>query len=118
MLHVLSVSRSIAFYAKLGFRVLNSVTPPDAADASWAYLINGEAHLMVTQAEEPVVPSQQGVLLYVYGPRVEDLHLAAQQAGIEVGPIERPFYSPLGEFRVEDPDGYVLIIAHVEKPDQ
>jgi catechol 2,3-dioxygenase-like lactoylglutathione lyase family enzyme len=116
MLHVASVPRSIAFYAKLGFGVLNTYKPAGAADPTWAYLYNGGAQLMVTQAEEPVTPSQQGVLLYVYGAKVEELHRTAVAAGIDAGPVQRPFFSPLGEFRIEDPDGYVLIVTHVEEP--
>lgn len=116
MLHVASVPRSIAFYSKLGFGILNTHTPPGAADPTWAYLYNGGAQLMVTLAEEPVVPSQQGVLLYAYGTELEELHRAAVASGIDAGPVQRPFFSPLGEFRIEDPDGYVLIVAHVEEP--
>ena len=118
MLHVASVPRSIAFYSKLGFGILSTYKPPDAADPTWAYLYNGGAQLMVTQAEEPVVPSQQGVLLYAYGAEVEELRQAAVQSGIDAGPVQRPFFSPLGEFRIEDPDGYVLIVAHVEEPEK
>ena len=118
LLHVLSVPRSINFYAKLGFEVVNSFTPPDSPDPTWAYVRNGGAHLMFGQAEEPVVPSQQGVLFYVYSEKLEDRHRALLEAGVAAGPVVRPFYSPLGEFRVEDPDGYVLIIAHAEEPDE
>ena len=34
-------------------------------------------------------------------------------AGVEVGEVKRPFYMPAGEFRVADPDGYVLLIGQL-----
>jgi hypothetical protein len=33
-------------------------------------------------------------------------------AGVDAGPIQKPFWAPGGEFRVTDPDGYVLMITH------
>lgn len=35
-------------------------------------------------------------------------------AGIEAGPLQHPFYLPLGEFIVHDPDGYAVMIAQHE----
>jgi hypothetical protein len=32
--------------------------------------------------------------------------------GIEAGTIQYPFYAPRGEFRIQDPDGYVIMITH------
>jgi hypothetical protein len=29
-----------------------------------------------------------------------------------VGEMKVPFYCPKGEFRLEDPDGYVLMLTH------
>ncbi|HJW95145.1 MAG TPA: hypothetical protein VJ901_16130, partial [Thermoanaerobaculia bacterium] len=74
----------------------------------WAWLHSGPAQLMIAKASEPVVASQQAVLFYVY---VDDV--AAKHA--ELGSTETiayPFYAPRGEFRVPDPDGYVLMITH------
>jgi len=28
------------------------------------------------------------------------------------GPIQYPFYSPRGEFRIQDSDGYVIMVTH------
>jgi hypothetical protein len=33
---------------------------------------------------------------------------------VEVGEITRPFYMPAGEFRLEDPDGYVLLVGQLD----
>jgi hypothetical protein len=35
-----------------------------------------------------------------------------ERAGIAAGPIRFPFYAPRGEFRIEDPDGHVLMVTH------
>lgn len=90
----------------------NTVQADGAAAPTWAWLHSGGADLMLARASDPVIADQQAVLFYLY---VEDVaakrdELAA--AGITVGEIATPFYSPRGEFRVADPDGYVLMISH------
>ena len=67
---------------------------------------------MVATASEPVVASQQAVLFYVYCDDVEGKHAELAAAGVDVGPIGTPFYSPRGEFRMADPDGYVIMLSH------
>jgi catechol 2,3-dioxygenase-like lactoylglutathione lyase family enzyme len=112
MLAVASVQRSIDFYAKLGFTVGNTFAPPGAAEPSWAWLQSGQAQVMVSKATEPVVASQQAVMFYVY---CEDVAAARSEllgSGVEAGEIAFPFYAPRGEFRLTDPDGYVLMITH------
>jgi hypothetical protein len=32
---------------------------------------------------------------------------------VEPGPIVHPFYNPNGEFRLSDPDGYVVMVTHL-----
>ncbi len=112
MAHVRSIARSVAFYDRLGFRVENSFTPPDEREPSWVNLESGEARLMLTRADAPVAGSQQAVLFYSY---FDDTAIARERlvaAGVEAGPIEFPFYAPRGEFRIHDPDGYVLMVTH------
>jgi hypothetical protein len=67
---------------------------------------------MVARASEPVIASQQAVLFYVYRDDVAGKRAELQKAGIAAGTIAFPFYAPRGEFRVEDPDGYVLMVTH------
>lgn len=113
MAFVADVTRSAEFYAKLGFVVANSVTPPEAAAPVWAWLESEGAALMVSQACEPVVPEQQAVLFYLYVEDVAAAHAELSAAGLQPGPIGTPFYAPHGEFRLTDPDGYCLMIMHV-----
>jgi hypothetical protein len=67
---------------------------------------------MVARASEPVIPSQQAILFYVYCEDLGGFHEALREAKVAVPEIEYPFYNPRGEFRVTDPDGYVLMVAH------
>ena len=112
MVHVRNVPASIAFYARLGFEVDNTVAPPDREEPSWAYLASDRAQLMLSKADEPVVAGQQGVLFYVYCDDVPALRERLLADGVAAGPIARPFYAPDGEFRIEDPDGYVIMVTH------
>jgi predicted enzyme related to lactoylglutathione lyase len=113
MAHVAQIPASIAFYAQLGFRVEGSFTPPGEAEPSWVSLCSGDAALMLARASEPVVAAQQAVLFYVYCADVASMHAQLAAAGIAVSPIATPFYNPHGEFRAVDPDGYVVMVAHL-----
>ena len=112
MVHVKSVPTSIGFYRRLGFEVENTFTPSEQKEPSWANLLSGQAQIMVTRADEPVIPSQQGVLFYSYCDDVPALREYLIAEGIEAGPIQNPFYAPRGEFRIQDPDGYVIMVTH------
>ena len=112
MAYVRNVGDSIAFYRKLGFEVLNTFVPDGRTDPTWAWLETGEARLMLALASEPVIADQQAVLFYLYVDDVAAARSALEHAGVPVGPIEYPFYARRGEFRVRDPDRYVLMITH------
>jgi len=110
MAFVADVERSIAFYAKLGFTVRNTVGEPGRV--TWAWLKNGGANLMLARASDPVDAAAQAVLFYVYGPDVPAMHAELAAAGVTVSAITSPFYAPRGEFRVTDPDGYAFMVTH------
>lgn len=112
MAHVQDMPASIAFYEKIGFRVAGNFVPPAQTEPSWAWLESGGASLMITQASEPVVAAQQTVLFYLYTDDVAAKHAELAAAGISVSEITYPFYNARGEFRITDPDGYVLMITH------
>ena len=113
MAYVADVAAAAAFYEKLGFEVCGRFTPPGEDAPSWLSLRSGAAGLMLARASEPVVAAQQAVLFYVYCADVAALHGRLAEAGLEPGPIARPFYNPDGEFRLVDPDGYVVMVAHL-----
>jgi predicted enzyme related to lactoylglutathione lyase len=112
MAHVADVPRSIAFYEFLGFTVKNTFRPPGADAPVWAWVEVAGAHLMLAKADGPVDSTIQAVLFYLYARDLVETRDALAAAGIEVGPIRFPMHAPRGEFRVMDPDGYVLMIMH------
>ena len=114
MLHVASVPRAAAFYALLGFDVANTHHDPTCGDEPiWGWLQSRHgASLMLALAGEPVDPTVQAVLFYLYCDDVVAMHAALHASGVAVGAITYPFYCPKGEFRVVDPDGYVAMVTH------
>ena len=116
--HVADVERSIEFYGQLGLAV--ATTHHHEGRLVWAFVASDPgdpnragARLMLALADEPVDPSSQAVLFYAWARDVRALRQELAAAGIAVGEIEQPFYMPAGEFRVEDPDGYVLLIGQL-----
>ncbi|GAC1652884.1 MAG: hypothetical protein NVS9B15_13470 [Acidobacteriaceae bacterium] len=122
ILHVADMERTVAFYKLLGF-TLNHILRDDDGQAFWADMSchadsvqqptreNANANLMFARASEPIDPAVQAVLLYLYSHDLRALreHLIAQ--GITASPIEPRFYMDFGEFRIEDPDRYVILIG-------
>ena len=116
--HVADVGRSVEFYRHLGLEVESSyesegklvwalvARPGDASDKG--------ARLMLALASGPIDAGNQAVLFYCWTGDVEGLHDELAAAGVEVGDITRPFYMPAGEFRTEDPDGYVLLVGQLD----
>jgi hypothetical protein len=51
------------------------------------------------------------VLFYLYSPNVVTLREHLRAEGVHVSSITYPDYMPKGEVRVEDPDGYTLLIG-------
>jgi hypothetical protein len=77
----------------------------------WAHVTGGNAHLMFARATAPVVSREQAVLFYLYTRNLIALRDHLLAAGVSVSSITHPDYMPKGEIRVEDPDGYVLLIG-------
>ena|SRR5947209_6130981 len=110
MAHVANVQRSVDFYKLMGMELRGSLKAGSGA-FQWAHISCGNADLMLTRASEPVIPSQQAVLFYLYSPNLIALREHLIAAGVSVSPITYPAYMAKGEIRVEDPDGYVLLIG-------
>jgi catechol 2,3-dioxygenase-like lactoylglutathione lyase family enzyme len=114
MAYVRSVPESIAFYRRLGFEVGKTNIIKGETEPNWAWLRAHRAQLMLARATASVVASEQAVLFYVYCSDVEAFREQLLETGIAAGPINRPFYAPRGEFRVTDPDGYILMVTHAD----
>src|SRR5581483_882674 len=110
--HVADVNRSVEFYKLLGFEGKNRVE--SEGHLQWAWLQNGTAELMIARSVRSGNPDAQGVLFYLYTPDVVSYRGQLQDWGVKVGPLQYPFYSPRGEFRIDDPDGYALFVTHAD----
>ena len=116
MIHVADVERSAAFYRLLGFEIGNCV--PRTGTPNWAWLYAPKAadwkrgpNLMLTRSERPIDASAQDVLFYLYAADLKSLRSSLLTNGVPAGEIDYPEYLPNGECRVQDPDGYTLMIA-------
>jgi catechol 2,3-dioxygenase-like lactoylglutathione lyase family enzyme len=112
MAHVADVAKSIEFYRLLGFEVNNTVEHD--GKLQWAWLKNGHASFMIARSARAMNPGAQDVLFYLYAPDVAAYRNELQSKGVKVGELQYPFYSPRGEFRVDDPDGYTLFVSHAD----
>lgn len=116
MIHVADVERSAAFYRLLGFEIGNAVPPTGPLHWAWLYAPGAAdwkrgPNLMVTRSEGLVDARSQTALFYLYAADLQSLRRSLLSKGIDAGEISYPAYLPNGEFRLEDPDGYTLMIA-------
>jgi catechol 2,3-dioxygenase-like lactoylglutathione lyase family enzyme len=111
MAHVADVQRAIDFYKLMGMELRGSLKAGDSSDLRWAHVACEQAHLMFARASGPIVASDQAVLFYLYSPNLIVLREHLIAAGVSVSPITYPPYMSKGEIRVEDPDGYMLLIG-------
>lgn len=112
MAFVADVERSIAFYRHLGFEVGDTFAAEGSTKPTWAWLYSGDAQVMLAAASKPVMAKEQGVLFYVHTDDTSAARASLDEAGLDPGPIATPFYAPRGEFRLVDPDGYVVMVTH------
>ena len=110
---VKDVQRSVAFYSKLGFTIANQHVE-NVPDPIWVWLNAGKANLMLHKTDEAIIPSEQRIFFYLYVQNVAAFRDQVIAVGIVAGPLTHPFYLPLGEFEVHDPDGYAVMIAQLD----
>jgi ketosteroid isomerase-like protein/catechol 2,3-dioxygenase-like lactoylglutathione lyase family enzyme len=111
--HVADVAASIAFYEQLGFHV-TATHPTTTPEPGWASLEADQAQLMLARADAPVVARQQAVLFYLLSRDLFGLRERLIAAGLDAGEITDGRPGPNAEMRLEDPDGYVLMVAQIE----
>lgn len=134
MAHVLDVDSAAQFYTLLGFDCESRYCGPGDI-TNFVGMISQRAKLFLARASAPIVPSQQAVLFYMYSLDVRGLreHLLAKglfDGGVPPGLRKRgeegympernavytichPFYMPDGELRVQDLDGYTVLIGQL-----
>jgi hypothetical protein len=113
MAHVADVNKAAQFYELLGFEVKRTVQNNEGR-TQWAWLQSGGADLMLARSARPMNPGAQDILFYVFTPDVAAYREELVSKGLKVGQIQYPFYSPRGEFRIDDPDGYTLFVSHAD----
>jgi hypothetical protein len=111
--------KSAKFYRNLGFEIGNAV-PREHPPFNWAWLYQPMspnwktgANLMLVSSEVPGTTESRSktVLFYLYARDMKSLREELLAKGVSVSDVTHPPYLPEGEFRVEDPDGYTLMIA-------
>jgi catechol 2,3-dioxygenase-like lactoylglutathione lyase family enzyme len=135
MVHVEDVDAAAKFYAMLGFERESRYVGNDGI-TNFVGLKSALAELFLARSSGPIIPSQQAVLFYLYTSDVRALREHLISEGLEDGGIppgfrkrgqeghmpERkaayaicyPFYMPHGELRVQDLDGYTLLIGQLD----
>ena len=116
MIQVADVERSIEFYRLLGFEVGNKVPPVGRLHWVWLYAPKVAEwrhgpNLMLVRSECTINPEDQRVLFYLYATHLPSLRDNLILEGLDAGEIKYPEYLPQGEFSLQDPDGYHLMIA-------
>jgi catechol 2,3-dioxygenase-like lactoylglutathione lyase family enzyme len=116
MIHVADVERSAGFYRLLGFEIGNHVPPAGRMHWAWLYAPKADnwkrgPNLMLTRSARPIDASAQHVLFYLYAADLKSLRSSLVAKDVKASEISYPDYLPEGEFRVQDPDGYTLMIA-------
>jgi predicted lactoylglutathione lyase len=109
MAHVEDVKRSIAFYRQMGFEDVNTLERD--GQLQWAWVRNGKAHLMLARSARPMNAEAQDVLFYLYAADVAEYREQLAGRGVAVSSLRYPEYMPAGEFRIDDPDGYCLLVG-------
>jgi len=112
LLHVADVERSVKFYQKLGFELGNEPLKNDQGTQFFAWLHHGQAaQIMVTSARRPLNTGAQDMMFYLYVDDLKAYREAVGTRGVAVGEITYPFWSPNGEFRIDDPDGWTWMVC-------
>ena len=109
MLHVKSIERSIAYYERLGFELIDT---DRCQPIGWARMHCEGGAVMFLRSEEKFEPRQQATLFVMYTPELAALRDRLLAEGVAVSEIRRPEYMPSGTMHLSDPDGFSLEICH------
>jgi catechol 2,3-dioxygenase-like lactoylglutathione lyase family enzyme len=119
MLPVGDMQRSVEFYRLLGFEIGNR--EPHEGTPHWVWLYMPRAkdwkrgpNLMLVRSQNAPSPHPQ-MCFYLYATDMVALRQRLLARGVNAGEIGYPEYLPEGEFKVLDPDGYILMIAQAGK---
>jgi DNA-binding MarR family transcriptional regulator len=115
--HVADVMRSLEFYALLGF--VEDGRVEDGGCVTWASMHGRTARaarIMFERAHAPIAAKTQGVLFYCWTDGIATIHARLTNAGRMPGAIAHPPHMENGEFAIDDPDGYRLLVGQLRRP--
>ena len=114
MLHVAEIEKSIEFYTKLGFELIDT---DDGTPLGLARIQCEGGAMMFLRAEHTIDPNVQGVMFTMYTPNLVALRERLVAEGVTVSDIKHPPYMPSGEVSLRDPDGFIVSVVHWSKPE-
>lgn len=107
LLHVSEVEKSIGFYERIGFRLIDVEGATGCLGWARMHTEDGSAIMLArTEQKHAVDPDQLGIILVLYAEDLAALRESLVAAGDKPSPIEHPPWMPSGMFIVSDPDGY------------
>jgi predicted enzyme related to lactoylglutathione lyase len=112
LLNVADIDHSISFYQKLGFEVGNEPLKNDQGVKTFVWMYHSSAaQIMLTRTSEPLDPGPRHMMFYLYTTDMPAYREQLIARGVAVGKVTHPFWTPNGEFQVDDPDGWVWIVC-------
>jgi len=112
LLNVSDPERSIIFYEKLGFELGNDPLKNGQGLSTFAWMHHGDAaQIMLTRGRGPLSAEARGIMFYLYVTDMPAFRAQVISRGVAVGEVTHPFWSPDGEFRVDDPDGWTWMVC-------
>lgn len=70
---------------------------------------------MLVRSARPMNPGAQDVLFYLYAQGVAAYREKLMSLGLNPSELSFPAYAKCGEFRIDDPDGYCLLVGDTEQ---
>jgi DNA-binding MarR family transcriptional regulator/catechol 2,3-dioxygenase-like lactoylglutathione lyase family enzyme len=111
-LQVEDVAQTLTFYEQLGFEEDGREEGRGTIEfASMHARVVRAARIMFARADEPVQATAQRVVFYCWSDDLKGLHERLRLSGADPSSISYPNHMPDGEFRLHDPDGYMILVG-------
>ena len=70
---------------------------------------------MLVRSDRPINPGAQDILFYLYANGVAAYRESLLSQGLRPSELSYPPYARHGEFRIDDPDGFCLLVGDTEQ---
>ena len=112
-LSVSDVERSIHFYERIGFSIVDVEGDPGRLGWARMHTEDGSAIMLALSDEDAQCDrSESGFILVLYTSDLPSLREQLLAAGEQPPPIQYPSWMPSGTLILRDPDGYTVGINH------